>query len=576
MNTTEHGMNKDLCGNMSSIYNKLSKQRKLEQSQGLAPDWLTTGGYQMLRSKYLDSTETVRDRYSTIAKVAAKHMPEAERDIWAYKFFNILWKGWLAASTPVLSNMGKPHKGMPVSCSGNYVEDSIDGFYEAYAEIATLTKNGFGTSSYLGDVRPRGAKISAGGKASGVLDVVTSIVDDMRKVSQGTSRRGAWAGYYPMSGGDFHELVKLLEMYPDDLNIGWTLSDQDCEDLESGDPEARIRFAKIMKTKMVTGKGYLFFPDKVNRANPPGMEEVKASNLCTEITLPSTEELTFTCVLSSLNLAKYDEWKDTDTVETAVVFLDCVAAEFISLAKGKRNFDKTVRYTEKYRSLGLGTLGYHTYLQKNMIAFDSVDAFLLNNVIFEDIQEKAYAASKFLGEKLGVPEGNTLVNRRNSHLIAVAPNTSSALICGGVSQGIEPVVANVYNQQTAAGDIYRINPIFLELAKERGQFNDALVDDLIFNTDGSVQHLDWLDDHEKRVFRTGYEVHQPSIIRTASDRQRFICQGQSLNLFGAADESEATILEWHKLAILDENIKALYYFRTKAGVKGADCASCEG
>jgi len=566
---------------VSEIYKQLSAERKAAQAAGDAPEWLTTGGYQLLKQKYLDG-QTVRERYAEIAKTAAKHRP-VDKAMWEKKFFELLWKGYLAASTPVLTNMGRPHKGMPVSCTGNYIPDSIAGFYDSYAEIATLTKNGFGTSSYLGAIRPRGEPISSGGKASGVIDVITSIVDDMRKVSQGTSRRGAWAGYYPLNGGDFYEVADYLLNFPDDLNIGWNIYDRDIELLKAGDKDMSDRFARMLKVKLVTGKGYLFFPDKATRANPcPTMGNVLASNLCSEIMLPSDENMSFTCVLSSMNLAMYDEWKDTDAVEVAIVFLDCVASEFIELAKGVKNFERTVAFTEHYRALGLGALGFHTYLQKNNVPYGSVRSMLLNNSIFSKISMQAKKSSEKLAREMGTPVGCINICRRNSHLLAVAPNTSSALICGGVSQGIEPVVANLYNQMSAAGDIYRVNPVFLELAKSRGKFTDELVKELGEVTDGSVQHLEWLTPHEKEVFKTAYELDQKSLIRMAAARQRFICQGQSLNLFADADEDEEVILEWFKLICLSENIKAAYYLRTKAGVKGAksgedsECVACEG
>lgn len=564
---------------MSTIYQALSKERKQLQSEGAMPSWITTGGYQLLKQKYLDG-KTVNERFREVAACAAKHMPEGTQGKWEEAFYEIISSGWLALSTPVLSNMGTD-KGMPVSCSGQAVQDSIDDFYKSTHELAMLTKHGFGTSSYLGNIRPRGSDISIGGKASGVLDVITSCVDVMRKVSQGNSRRGAWAGYLPLDHGDYIEVVDYLEHYPDDLNMGWVVTNEFIERLEADDQDAVYRLQRAMKCKLVTGKGYFFFVDKVNAANPESYKElgleVLASNLCTEITLPSDEDHTFTCVLSSMNLAKYDEWKDTDAVFVATVFLDCVASEFIRLAKDIPAFSKAVNFTEKSRALGLGTLGFHTYLQGKGVALEDFEAHLLNNQIFKGIKEKANAASEWLGHTLGVPEYCVGLHRRNSHLLAVAPNTSSALICGGVSQGIEPVVANLYNQPTAAGEIYRVNPVFLQLVKDRGMDIEDLVPALV-ESEGSVQGFDWLTDREKLIFRTAYEIDQRALVRLASTRQRHICQGQSLNLFFDADEDESYIMEIHREAFLDPNIKALYYLRTKAGVQASKdaCTACEG
>lgn len=514
---------------------------------------------------------------STLAPYAPKDLSISE---WEDKFFQLLWKGWLAGSTPVVSNLGT-NKGMPVSCSGQYIGDSIHAFYQNRHETAMLTKNGFGTSGYLGDIRSRGQGISTGGTASGVLPVIKGFVQDMRDVAQGTSRRGSFASYLPIDHGDFFEVIEHLQAEPDDLNIGWVISDEFIQRLDRGDFDAINRYQRSLKVKAITGKGYYFFIDKVNRLSPQSYKihglDVKASNLCTEIMLHSSDEETFTCVLSSMNLAKYDEWKDTSAVHDSIVFLDCVASNFLELADGVKGFEKSIAGTKRGRPLGLGTLGFHTYLQQNMIAFESFDAHMKNLEIFGRIKSEAEKATRYLAEALGEPEYCKGLGRRNTHLLAVAPNTSSALLCGGVSQGIEPVVANVYNQPTAAGEIYRVNPVFLELAKGRVGWTDEIVKGIIENN-GSVQHLEWLTDHEKEVFKTAYEINQEVILRLASTRQQFIDQGQSVNLFFDADEDEAQISKIHQIGFKDPNIKALYYMRSKAGVMAStgSCLACEG
>ena len=567
---------------MSTIYNELSRERKKLQEEGHLPDWMTTGGYQTIKKKYLYQAVGLRDTYERIAKTAAKHTPDPAG--WEKKFFDVMWKGWLACSTPVLSNMGTP-KGCPVSCSGGYVHDSIHGFYTARHETAMLTKNGFGTSSYLGDIRPRGSAISAGGAASGVLPVIQGFVQDMRDVAQGTSRRGAWAGYLPIDHGDFFEVVDYMEKYPDDLNIGWIISNQFIYRMNHGDNEAVSRYQRAMKVKAVTGKGYFLLIDNVNALNPPMYIEhglkVKASNLCTEITVHSDEDHTFTCVLSSMNLAKYDEWKDTDAVFVSTVFLDCVAAEFLDMARKIPGLETAVRFTEKSRALGLGALGFHTYLQQNMIAFESFDAHLVNLEIFKHLNTEAKRASSWMAEEWGEPEWCKGYGVRNTHLLAVAPNTSSALICGGVSQGIEPIVAISYIQPTAAGEITRLNPVFLDFCKSKGvDVTENMIVD-INNHNGSVQHLDWMTHDEKMVFKTAYEIDQRVIVRLAAARQKYICQGQSVNLFFDADESEEYISAVHQEAFMNPMIKSIYYMRTAAGVgasKGEEvvCSACEG
>lgn len=335
---------------MVSYYDKISNERKQLQKDGELPEWYTTAGWQLFKERYLWA-ETPRKQYETIASTLAAHSPDY--DVWKDKFFHLLWSGWLSPSTPVLANTGTT-RGLPVSCSGGYVTDSIDGFYSARREAALLTKHGFGTSAYLGDIRPRGAPISSGGKASGMMPVINGFVQDSRDVSQSGVRRGSWAGYLPIDHQDFDEVVDMLEKEPDDLNIGWNISDEWLAKLDDGDAEARRRFSRALKVKLVTGRGYFFFPDKANATLPKYYPiSVKASNLCCEIKLPSDENHTFTCVLSSMNIAKYDEWKDTDAVFTATVFLDCVASEFISKASHIKGLEKAVAFTKKARALGL-------------------------------------------------------------------------------------------------------------------------------------------------------------------------------------------------------------------------------
>ena len=304
--------------------------------------------------------------------------------------------------------------------------------------------------------------------------------------------------------------------------------------MDSKDEDAIARYQKAMKVKMLTGKGYFVFIDKMNAQNPPMYAEhglkVKASNLCTEITLHSDEFHTFTCVLSSMNLAKYDEWKDTDAVHDAIIFLDCVAEEFISIGKGIKGLENAVRFTQSGRALGLGTLGFHTYLQQNMVDIESFEAHTINMNIFKDIKKEAVRASQMLARTKGEPKWCKGHGVRNTHLLAIAPNSSSALVCGSVSQGIEPVYKNVFVQGSPAGEINRINPVLIELMKSKGVYNQDTINEII-KDNGSVQLVDWLSDEEKSVFKTSFEINQEVLVRLASARQRFICQAQSLNLF---------------------------------------------
>lgn len=569
---------------MVSYYDKLSEERKRLQEEGLLPTWYSTGGYQLFKEKYQWASNP-KVQYTVIADTLARHTDDYDK--WYTKFFDLLWKGWLSPSTPVLANTGTT-RGLPVSCSGGYVPDSIEGFYSSRKEAALLTKHGFGTSGYLGDIRPRGASISSGGKASGVLPVLRGFVQDSRDVSQGGVRRGSWAGYLPIDHNDFDEVADLLEKEPDDLNIGWNISDDWLKELNTGSKEARRRFSKTLKTKMVTGKGYFFFPDRANRSLPKYYPiPVKASNLCSEIILPSDQEHTFTCVLSSMNVAKYDEWKDTDAIFTATVFLDCVASEFIARAKGIPGLENAVRFTEKARALGLGVAGFHTYLQSKSIPLDSIDAIYFNQELFEKLNKESLDASLWMGLQWGVPEwvaakcrsepqGNgTSLWARNASRLAVAPTKSTALIMGGISEGINPDPAMIYTQSTAGGEVARINPVLLDLMKERKVYDKKHIQEVI-NTFGSVQKVDWLSDEEKRVFRTAFEYDQHVLVRLAAQRGQWIDQWQSLNLFFSAGEDPRYIVDVHREAFNNEAIKALYYVYSKSGVQASkDCEVCQ-
>lgn len=560
----------------------LSAERKRLQESGDLPGFYTTAGYQLLLSKYLMPGETPRERYSRVAEaagaIADRLYPASDVTSWARKFFDIMWKGWLAPSTPVLLNMDND-RGLPVSCGGNTIGDSIDGFYTAKHEMAMLSKNGFGTSSYLGDIRPRGSAFSGGGTALGVVPVIKGIVADMGMVSQGASRRGSHASYLPADHGDFWELAELLHSSPDSLNIGWNISDEFLAGLASGDQEMLARYRRILYLRRVTGRGYMFMVDKVNRMAPDQVgtltPSIKASNLCVEIALPADEEHSFSCVLSSMNAATWDEWKDTDAIFTATVFLDCVNQRLLDKGSFLPGLDKTVRFAEKARALGLGILGLHELFQTKEMPFDSLPASYLNSEIFENLQAETLRASEWMAEQQGEPEWLKGSGRRNLTLQAIAPNTQSALLAGGVSQGIEPFVSNVYSQNLASGTVQRFNPVLLRLLKARGINPQDKIRELL-DSHGSVADVDWLGDEEKKVFRTAFEIDQHALVRMASGRQRFIDQGQSLNLFFSSGAPESYVSEVHKAAIMDPRIKGLYYVRSQSGLRsGSDVPECD-
>lgn len=568
-----------------SIYDKLSKERKRLQKEGLVPEWFTTGGFSMFTQKYEYDTNgrSVRGQFERIARAAAEHLKGTKFEAEAEgKFFDLMWNNWLSLSTPIMSNMGTD-RALPVSCSGGVVYDSINGFYKNRYETAILTKHGFGTSAYLGAIRPRGTPYGKDkkGTASGIWPVFKGHAQDMIDVAQGSTRRGAWAGYLEIDHNDFDEIYDHIYNDPDGMNVGWIITDAFLKRLQSGDADAVRRYQRCLKMKMVVGRGYFWFVDRVNRKLPEpykraGMKNY-ASNLCNEVALPADNEHQFTCVLSSMLVHRFDEWKDTDAVYWATIFLDCVAEEFIQRAKDIEGLEKTVRFTQKARALGLGQAGFHTYLQDHMIPFESLEARMVSQQIAKHIWEESLRASQDMAKELGEPEWCRGFGVRNASRIAIAPTKSSAIMFGGVSEGINPDPAMVFTQKSAGGSIDRIVPSLLKIMKERGVYNKKTIK-TITERFGSVQHVDWLSDDEKAVFKTAFEINQKTVVALASARGRYIDQWQSLNLFFAAEERPEWISEVHQQAFEDPNILGLYYIYTQAGIgaaKETECVACQ-
>lgn len=546
------------------FYDRFSRERKVSQTKGETPPWYTTGGYIMFKQKYLFEAKSIKEQFQRIARTAAKH---SKREGAEEKFFEMLWDGILSPSTPVLSNMGTT-RGFPISCAGSYVEDSVNGFYVAKHEAAMLTKMGFGTSAYLGDVRKRGTPFRGNGKASGVAPLLKSFVNDMQLVSQGSNRRGAFAGYLEIDHGDFDEVCDMVMATPDDLNVGWIVTDAFVERLGQGDEDSIRRYQKALKTKIVTGRGYFWFSDKANRKLPQIYKDKKlrnrASNLCSEILLPADDNYTYSCVLSSLNLVHWERIKAAIGtpdcfISWATEFLNCVIDEFLEQSKGVPGFEKIRRFTEEFRAIGLGVCGYHTLLLNKRIPWESLEANWLNAEIFEALDKNSYSPGRF-----------------NASRIAIAPTKSTALLMGGVSEGINPMPAFTFTQTTAAGSLTRIEPVLLDIVKERCKDVEEAIKE-VAEAFGSVQGVSWLTDEEKQVFKTAFEINQHSVVRHAALRSKYIDQWQSVNLFFAADAQEEYISSVHKEAFLDERVIGLYYVYTLAGVKGSsgECEVCQ-
>ncbi len=554
-------------------------------------DWLNENSRKFLQSGYLVGDMSPEERIRQIANRA-----EEINGIkgFADKFYGYMERGFFSLASPVWSNFGM-ERGLPISCFGSFIADDMGEILYTQAEIGMMSKMGGGTSGYFGALRERGASIKDNGVSAGAVHFM-QLFDKMTDiVSQGSTRRGQFAPYLPLEHPDAEEFLDIgTEGNPiQKLTHGVTVGDEWMNAMIAGDEKKRALWAKLIQTRNEIGYPYIFFTDNVNRQTvdvykDKGMK-IWASNLCTEIMLPSSIDESFVCVLSSINLLHYDAWKDTDAVETLAAFLDTIVSEFIEKLEAYRDSEeesdrktflfmrRAYTFAKRHRALGLGVLGWHSYLQSKMIAFESKDAAKLNYEIFKLIRERSYKASKDLATKFGEPEVLKGYGRRNTTLMAVAPTTSSAFILGQVSQGIEPVWSNCYVK-----DIQKIkttikNPFLTKLLEQKNQNTDATWHD-IRNHDGSVQHLDFLTPEEKEVFLTYPEIDQMAIINQAAVRQEFIDQGQSLNLLIHPDTPVKTINEFY-IAAWKLGIKTLYYQHSMNAAQQLNlkkvCKACE-
>lgn len=806
------------------------EERLAMQQAGLMPaDW-PTAAWQMFSQNYLYEAATPKEQYERIARTAAKQFEDAgvypswwEKEFggktWSEVFFDLLHNAHIIGSTPVIANAGT-NRGAPVSCSGGVVPNNIHGIYDAIKEVAVLSKHGFGTSVYMGEVCPRGTPFKGGGRASGTVPFMQAVVQAARDVRQGScfpvedgvklltehgfisfseaerrgslvaqvlgdgyiefvkplgyisqdyagdvytlkdsknmdirmtgnhniaytnsantvalslvkaedavfgkdvymaaagwlkdnsaavsdssasflpesiaglsagkaisllgettsaafflndgktffwqqesqakkaqelaalcglsssysvvfdekqqewhcvrlnkgvlfstenlqktkeeysgrvecctvpsgkivvlskgktlvignSRRGAVAVYIEADHADFWEWIHLLDETPDDYNFGWLLTDKFIAAVLAGEEEAKKRWVEIIRVKLITGRGYLVKIDEVNRKRPETYKahelDVKASNLCSEITLHSSEEYSFSCILSNLNLAKYREMKK-HTPFLLVCFLDGICQSFLEYSDGVAGLEKVRNFTLKGRALGAGVCGFHTMLQKEGFAWESLDAVYLNSEVFRWYRSEAEEATKWMASVLGEPEWCAGFGRRNTHLMSMPPTKSTALLAGGVSEGINPDPKMVYLASTAAGEIARFNPVLLKIAKQRLPDADiqAVIDSIEANA-GSVQGVDWLTPEEKMVFKTAFEIPLLAQLRHAEQRQKFVDQSQSANLFIAGDTDMEHLAEVLKYFLQSEHLLSLYYFYSERDAKASngECVACQ-
>lgn len=538
------------------------------KEKGQAPEWMTINGLRTLLGGYLLSGETPKDMYKRVSRAAANRLNKPEMES---KFYNILWKGWLGLATPVAANMGT-ERGLPISCYSSYTEDTINGIFETLKEIAVMSAKGGGTSIYLGDIRPKGAPISGGGFSNGVVPWMRIGDAAISRVSQGSSRRGALAYYLPADHADFLDFLKVrkpntpADYHCPHIHQGACLSDEFMNRVLNKDKEARSIWLEILNTRLQTGEPYMLFTDTINRSVPDcykkrGLKVVQ-SNLCSEIALHTDKDHSLVCCLSSLNVAKYDEWKNTELPYLAIYFLDAVMEEFIQKAKTFEGFERSLRFAEKSRALGLGVVGYHTYLQDHMIPFGSADARGFNIQLFKQIKASAEYASQCLAQEYGEPEWCVGSGKRNTHLLAVAPTVSNSIILGEVSPGIEPNTGGFFIKSTAKGSMPRYNSSLRNHLKEIGKHNPEVWQS-VKDADGSVQHLDFLSDDAKEVFLTSREIDQLHIIYSASDRQHYLDQTQSVNLFFNSEVNSNYFNKIH-LEAYKQGLHTLYYCRSEA------------
>jgi ribonucleoside-diphosphate reductase alpha chain len=543
--------------------------------------WVTEETRQFMEKGYLDPGQTVEERAREIADHAGMILGDKQ---FADKFYQNLALGWYSLSTPVWVNFGK-NKGLPISCFGTTVQDDTFDILRGAAEVGAMSKVGGGTATYFGNLRPRGAKISSGGETNGSVSMMELYNTTTNVISQGKVRRGSWAAYLDVEHPDIEEFLRIRsEGHPiQDVSFAVCIGNDWMQSMIDGDQEKRAIMAKIHKKRSETGYPYIFFTDNVNDQAPQWYKDkgmkIKHSQLCAEIMEYTDEDKSFVCCLSSMNALHYEEWQNTDGVQLLASFLDAVYSEFIEKAKDIPFMEKAVRFAREHRSIGVGVLGYHSYLQSQGIPFESMQARFMNKAIFGEIQRQCEVASMYLAGEKGSPAVLEGYNRRFSTTMAVAPTTSSSFILGQVSPSIEPLQSNYFTKDLAKGKFTYKNPYLKDLLAEKGKDDAATWKDIMMKG-GSVQHLDFLSKEEKDVFKTFAEISQMEVIQQAADRQKLIDQGQSLNVM-ISDEVPLKDVNQLVIKAWELGIKTLYYQRgvNQAQAVGRDilnCAVCEG
>lgn len=568
-----------------------SQDRKQAVADGTCPEWYSTSGYQLFMKRYSHNGETVKSRFQTVAHTMAKHAPKEYpswwNDIphwagktWEEAFFQTLWDGFISPSTPMLSNAGLRQQGTTVSCAGGLLDNNLYDRYHMMTEIAILTKHSHGTSFSLTNWPAEGDKIR-GGRSKGVMPIIRDTITAMEEVAQGP-RSGSCAYSISPYHGDFDAVVAHLYERTESNNLGWLLCDKWCEDMKAKNPLVLKRWKKMMWTKMVRGKGYFTFIDKMNRHLAKAFKRkgmtVKASNLCQETCLPSDDDYTFSCVILNYNLELYRSWPP-HLVFVGQVMSDCNISEYLEtmdeLSKqDRRAMQKIYRFTKDFRALGSGVLGWHTLMQRERISVSSMECMMLNTTVFKGLDKDSTAATEWLAAVLGEPNGCVGLGIRNATRLMMPPTKSTAELMAGASEGIGLDTAMAFTKQSAGGEFFRLNKVLLELIKEKGLDWEECARE-INETKGSVQHVAWLTADEKAVFRTAFEIPMEDYLRLCSQRQRYIDQAQSINLYFTSDDSEKYISKIHRIAMEDEGILSLYYVYSRRGGSSVRYSYCD-
>jgi ribonucleoside-diphosphate reductase alpha chain len=544
--------------------------------------WLNDDSRLFLERGYLLPGQSAEDRIRQISTAAEKRL--GLDNGFAEKFEDYLSRGWYSLASPIWANFGLP-RGLPISCFGSYVDDTMESILGKTAEVGMMSKMGGGTSGYFGSLRARGSEITSGGKSNGPVHFMELFEGVTNVVSQSNVRRGSFAAYLPIEHPDIEEFLRIRsDGNPiQNMSIAVTVSDEWMISMIDGDKEKRRIWGKVIQKRFESGYPYIFFSDNVNSAAPDVYKDkrmrIHASNLCSEIALSSSTDESFVCDLSSMNVLHYNHWKNTDAVEVLTYFLDAVMSEFIEKVEKIPFMRPAYNFASRQRALGIGILGWHSLLQSKMIPFESLEAKMLNTQIHKNIRDASLKASKEMAITYGEPELLKGYGRRNVTLMAIAPTTSSSFILGQVSPSVEPLNSNYFVKDLAKGKFTYRNPYLTEILRKYDK-DDRETWQSILVTGGSVQHLSFLSENEKAVFKTFGEISQKEIIIQAAGRQKYIDQGQSINLMihpktPPKDVNQLLIFAW------ESGVKTLYYHRGTNPAQELSrnlliCASCEG